>query len=64
MLIWVVLAPEPGSVYFLLKFYLENIHFGPLAARARIRSFLVKASFKKYIFWAPGRPSPGLRIFG
>ena len=56
------LPPQPGSVHFGLKFYLENIDFGPLAARARIRSFLIKALFRKYPFWAPGRPSPDLFI--
>ena len=53
-----------GSVHFWLKPYYENIHFESLAARARIRSFLVKALFRKHSFWTPARPSPDLFIFG
>ena len=53
-----------GSVHFRLKPYYKNIHFGPLATRARIRSFFVKTLFRKKILWTPARPSPDLFIFG
>ena len=63
ILTWGSWPPERGSVHFWLKPYSENIHFGPLAARARIISFLVKAFFGKSCFGASGRPSPDLFIF-